>query len=103
MTAHAEDGGIVGATHKRLTDPGATSSNSLEKLCFFALLAQARMAVYLAVVMDGSRALVRPAVDMGKRVQGDVWHIQKTFFGWMLMQRRLCVDAASLLRRTRWS
>ena len=54
----------------------------LEPLCFFALLRHTRVLGYRTIVMDGSRELVRPTLESGKRVQGDLWHVQKNWFKW---------------------
>ena len=82
MGAHAPDRSIVAVEHKRLSDEGATSSQKLEVLCFLAILARVTLAVYTTVVMDGCRELVQPALRAGKRVQGDLWHIQKNWYNW---------------------
>ena len=68
--------------HKRLTDDGATTSKSLELLCFLSLLASVRMAAYGTVVMDGCRDLLDDARANGKRVQGDLWHLGKNWVKW---------------------
>jgi hypothetical protein len=82
MAGHAADGRIVDVVHKRLTDVGAKSSKSLETLCFIALLACARFAVYTTVVMDGCRDLIEPTLAAGKRAQGDLWHVGKNWAKW---------------------
>ena len=68
--------------HKRLTDDGATTSKSLELLCFLSLLASVRMVAYGTVVMDGCRDLLDDARANGKRVQGDLWHLGKNWVKW---------------------
>ena len=83
-TGMAADGSIVELVHKRLTDFGAKHSQGLEALCFAALLTRLRVFCYLTIVMDGSQELVRPALQAGKRVAGDLWHMQKNFYKWSL-------------------
>ena len=82
MCAHAADGGIVECIHKRLTDEGATSSKSLELLCFQELLTKMRMLIYTTVVMDGCRDFVTYCLAAGLRVQGDMWHVGKNWYKW---------------------
>ena len=84
MSAHTADGSVVQVIHRRLTDEGATHSKGLEPLCFYALLLCARVTCYATIVMDGSRELVQPALAAGKRVQGDLWHVQKNWYKWAL-------------------
>ena len=60
----------------------ALAPQGLEPLCFFALLRHTRVLGYRTIVMDGSRELVRPTLESGKRVQGDLWHVQKNWFKW---------------------
>jgi hypothetical protein len=82
MPAMVEGGGIVAVVHKRLTDEGATSSNSLEILCYVALLACPRLAIYRTVVMDGCKALVEPTLASHRRAQGEMWHVGKNWAKW---------------------
>ena len=82
MCAHAADGGIVALEHKRLTDEGATTSQALETLCFLAILQRAALLVYGTIVMDGCQALAGHARAASKRVQGDLWHVQKNWYNW---------------------
>jgi hypothetical protein len=75
MPAMVEGGGIVAVVHKRLTDEGATSSNSLEILCYVALLACPRLAIYGTVVMDGCKALTsrRSPLIAARRARCGTW------------------------------
>ena len=80
--AHGPNGKIVDVEHKRLTDEGATSSQSLEGLCYGGLLRKPRVAVYGTVVFDGCRELIGMTHAAGKRAQGDLWHVGKNWVKW---------------------
>ena len=60
----------------------ALAPQGREPRCFFALLRHTRVLGYRTIVMDGSRELVRPTLESGKRVQGDLWHVQQNWFKW---------------------
>lgn len=77
-----ETGMCVRAPFGRLTDEGATHSQGLELICFLALLAHVRIAIYLTIVMDGCRDLIEPTKNCGKRPMADLWHLQKNWFQW---------------------
>jgi hypothetical protein len=85
MAAHAPDGRVVDVVHKRLTDVGAKSSQSLEILCYVSLLACVRVAVYGTSVFDGCRELIAPTLAAGKRAQAELWHVGKNWAAWFAL------------------
>ena len=52
--------------------------------------------------------LVQPAIQAGKRVQGDLWHVQKNWYNWAeaaINEPRMMWEDAEMRwdRRQRWS
>ena len=74
---------IIACVQARRNDPGATSSQGLEKRCFTALLAHplikrlVKEGRYYQVGMDGAQPLIAAAQAAGLEVAGDGWHAGK--------------------------
>ena len=74
---------IIHCEHARRKDPGATSSQGLEKRCFLACLRHPLVQRlikedrYWQVAMDGAAPLVAAAQAAGLSVAGDGWHFGK--------------------------